>query len=52
MPTYDWEELRKRVLDRYDIEELVTVMDLTVEDLVDKFYDTILEMQENEELDV
>ncbi len=35
------EELKERIIDRYSVEELCEILDITVEDLVDRFSDLV-----------
>ena len=43
-------ELRERILDRYEVDELVEVLGITVEDILERFEDVIEE--KIDELDV
>ena len=39
--TIDWEDLRERILDRYDPHELLDLMGISSTDLVDTFQDRV-----------
>lgn len=49
----DWTELRDLIKDRMDAQELVSFLDLEIDEVLDAFKDEILEKQEEllEELD-
>ena len=48
----DYEEIKKRILDRYSIDELIEVLGLDVLDVLENFEDRIFESIKKGDLDV
>jgi Tfp pilus assembly ATPase PilU len=46
------EALRQRIIDRYDVDELIDIMGLSTENLLDVFDEEINKLYEEDKLDI